>query len=154
MARGRLLCLLALRASARNVLYIAVDDLRSDIGAYGLPVKTPHIDQLAASGLRFTPRPLPALGLRAEPHVVHDVAAATTRSACGTSSTRCPTRLSTPRMFRDAGYLTLGLGKTFHQDRGAWNEANTWTPPADGGRAYYPYESGRARSATRAAGTA
>ena len=43
--------LLLARVSARNVLYIAVDDLRSDIGAYGLPVKTPHIDQLAASGL-------------------------------------------------------------------------------------------------------
>ena len=45
--------LLLARVSARNVLYIAVDDLRSDIGAYGLPVKTPNIDALAATGLRF-----------------------------------------------------------------------------------------------------
>jgi arylsulfatase A-like enzyme len=38
-----------------NVLFLAVDDLRPDLGCYGHPlVRTPHIDQLAAAGLTFT----------------------------------------------------------------------------------------------------
>ena len=37
-----------------NVLFILVDDLRVELGAYGAQhVKSPHIDQLAASGTRF-----------------------------------------------------------------------------------------------------
>ena len=37
-----------------NVLFIAVDDLRPDFGAYGNPlIKTPNIDQLANSGALF-----------------------------------------------------------------------------------------------------
>ena len=38
-----------------NVLVIAVDDLRPELGAYGVAhVKSPHIDRLAAGGLRFS----------------------------------------------------------------------------------------------------
>jgi hypothetical protein len=37
-----------------NVLFIAVDDLRPELGAYGNRiVKTPNIDRLAAWGVRF-----------------------------------------------------------------------------------------------------
>ncbi len=38
-----------------NVLLIMVDDMGfSDLGCYGGEIKTPHLDQLAADGLRFT----------------------------------------------------------------------------------------------------
>jgi len=38
-----------------NVLLIMVDDMGfSDLGCYGGEIKTPHLDQLAAGGLRFT----------------------------------------------------------------------------------------------------
>ncbi len=38
-----------------NILLIMVDDLGfSDFGCYGSEIKTPHIDELAQSGLRFT----------------------------------------------------------------------------------------------------
>ena len=38
-----------------NILLILVDDMGfSDLGCYGSEISTPHIDQLAADGLRFT----------------------------------------------------------------------------------------------------
>ncbi|MEX0717828.1 MAG: sulfatase [Planctomycetaceae bacterium] len=42
------------RSRPLNVLFIVVDDLRSDLGCYGHPfVKTPHLDRLAKRGVRF-----------------------------------------------------------------------------------------------------
>ena len=40
-------------APRRNVLLILVDDLNTQLGAWGAPVKTPAIDRLAARGVRF-----------------------------------------------------------------------------------------------------
>ena len=38
-----------------NIVVILVDDMGySDIGCYGSEIETPHIDKLAANGLRFT----------------------------------------------------------------------------------------------------
>ncbi|MCC6861550.1 MAG: sulfatase-like hydrolase/transferase, partial [Bryobacterales bacterium] len=40
--------------SKTNVLFIAVDDLRPQLGCYGHPrIHSPHIDRLASRGLRF-----------------------------------------------------------------------------------------------------
>src|SRR6056297_3566171 len=41
-------------ATKRNVLFIAVDDLRPTLGCYGdADAKTPHIDRLADQGVTF-----------------------------------------------------------------------------------------------------
>ena len=41
-------------AQKPNVLFIAVDDLRPELGCYGSPIaKTPNIDKLASQGLLF-----------------------------------------------------------------------------------------------------
>ena len=41
-------------AERPNVLFIAVDDLRPELGCYGSKIAvTPHLDQLAAEGLLF-----------------------------------------------------------------------------------------------------
>ncbi len=42
------------RGAPPHVLFIAIDDLRPELGCYGSPmVKSPHLDALAARGLRF-----------------------------------------------------------------------------------------------------
>jgi arylsulfatase A-like enzyme len=41
------------KAPARNVLLILLDDLNTQVGAWGAPVVTPAIDRLAARGVRF-----------------------------------------------------------------------------------------------------
>src|SRR5688572_5678004 len=41
-------------ASRQNILFIAVDDLRPQLGCYGVSwMQTPHIDRLAQSAMRF-----------------------------------------------------------------------------------------------------
>ena len=37
-----------------NVLFLAVDDLRPELGCYGKKILSPHIDELAAQGTLFT----------------------------------------------------------------------------------------------------
>lgn len=47
--------LIADDAKRPNILFILADDLGySDLGCYGSEIETPHLDQLANSGLRFT----------------------------------------------------------------------------------------------------
>lgn len=47
-------CATLAQAASPNVLFIAVDDLRPELGCYGSRAITPNIDKLAASGLQFT----------------------------------------------------------------------------------------------------
>jgi arylsulfatase len=50
-----LACSLAAAAERPNLIVILVDDMGfSDIGCYGSEIPTPHLDALAAGGLRFT----------------------------------------------------------------------------------------------------
>lgn len=39
--------------SRKNVLFLAVDDLRPELGVYGAEVKSPNIDALAKRGVTF-----------------------------------------------------------------------------------------------------
>lgn len=53
---GLTLCLSASAAKKPNVIYIMADDLGyAELGSYGQKkIKTPHLDQLASEGMRFT----------------------------------------------------------------------------------------------------
>ena len=124
-------------SSRPNVLYILSDDLRAELGAYGAPALTPHLDALAAGGLLFrnafcqisvcSPSRHSFLsGRRPDRDGVWNFIDATPLNAS-----------AIPGHFRRQGYLTLGLGKTFHEDGGAWNAGAFWSPD----KPYFPYVS-------------
>lgn len=112
-----------------NILFIPVDDLRTDLGAYGnAVVKSPNIDKLASNGMVFNraycqqavctaSRTSLLTGLRPDSTQIWDLKTHF-RDAM-------PDIVSLPQFFKNNGYHTVGLGKTFHntlQDSIAWNE--------------------------------
>ncbi|MGH9839426.1 MAG: sulfatase-like hydrolase/transferase [Blastocatellia bacterium] len=118
------LCLFAcVSASAQpanklNVLFIAVDDLRPQLGCYGdTTVKSPNIDRLAARGLVFNrayvqqalcapSRSSFLTGLRPDTTGVTDIETH--------FRAKLPAVVTLPRLFKNNGYTSQGLYKIFH----------------------------------------
>ena len=128
-------CLLSFAHAAErpNILFIAIDDLRPELGCYGSDIAiSPHIDQLAANGVRFdsahcqlavcNPSRVSMLtGLR--PDSTHvwtlDVRFRET----------IPDAVTLPQHFKQSGYETIGYGKIFHNpwpDDISWSEPHAW----------------------------
>lgn len=122
--------LASLAAEKRNVLFIAVDDLRPDLGCYGVAqAKTPHIDRLAAGGVVFEraycqqavcspSRSSILTGRRPDATKVWDLETHF-RAAL-------PDVVTLPQHFRANGYRTVGLGKIEH---GGFEDGASWTDP-------------------------
>ena len=122
-------------AKRLNVLFIIADDLRTELGAYGSPLaKTPNIDALAKTGVRFdraytqfplcnpsrvsmltgrVPAATGVLGNRTDFRVAH------------------PEWVTLPQLFKQNGYATLRTGKIFH---GGIDDAVSWTEGGDPAR--------------------
>jgi uncharacterized sulfatase len=116
-------------ATPTNVLLIVVDDLNTDLGAYGHPVvQSPNIDRLARRGVRFdrahcqyplcNPSRVSFLsGRRPESTGVYVLTTP--------AKTAVPDAVLLPQWFRNAGYFTAGAGKVFHNratnDPAAWD---------------------------------
>lgn len=114
-----------------NVLFIAVDDLNTQVGCYGAPVKTPNIDRLAQQGVRFeraycqyplcNPSRSSLLTGRRPP-----------RTQILENQTwfreKMPDVVTLPQSFRNNGYKTMATGKIFHgglDDDKAWEIGGT-----------------------------
>jgi iduronate 2-sulfatase len=101
-----------------NVLFIAVDDLRPELGCYGNPViQTPNIDRLASNGVVFNrayvqqpicgpSRASLMTGLRPD-------ACQVTNNAVYFRNT-VPDVVTLPQHFMQYGYVAHSIGKIFH----------------------------------------
>ena len=101
-----------------NVLFVVVDDLAATLGCYGdVVAKTPHIDRLAASGVRFEraynqlplcnpTRASVMTGLRPDRIKVYDLDRH--------FRDEVPDAITLPQSFQEAGYLAARVGKIYH----------------------------------------
>ncbi|MEM7233815.1 MAG: sulfatase [Planctomycetota bacterium] len=145
-----LACVFAAALSAEerpNVLFIAVDDLRTELSSYGARTITPNLDRLAASGLQFD-------------------RAYCNQAVCGASRVsllmslypertgersfhvkgwrdRWPDVVTLNQHFRANGYAAVGLGKVYHDSRSRGGvDASNWSEWIDvGGQEYSAPES-------------
>ncbi|TWU56274.1 sulfatase [Rubripirellula reticaptiva] len=129
---GPLLC----AADKLNVLFIAVDDLRTELGCYGEPaIQSPNIDRLAKSGVLFdraycqvavcNPSRVSIMtGLRPDTTKVWDLVTE--------FRTTMPDAVTMPKHFIDHGYHAVSYGKIFHNpwpDNESWSEPHAWPTP-------------------------
>ena len=127
--------LTSLHASTKpNVLFIAVDDLRPDLGCYGNKIiKTPNIDRIAARGIVFNKaycqqavcspsRTAIMTGLRPDVTKVWDL-----ETHFRVAQPDC---ITLPQHFKANGYHCAALSKLYHagfEDGRSWNEPH-WYP--------------------------
>ena len=107
-------------AEKPNIILILTDDLGyGDLGCYGATrIKTPHLDQLAAQGLRFTTAYAPASTCTPTRYAVLTGEYAWRQTARKTTildgdAPLCidPGRVTLPAVLRNAGYQTGVVGK-------------------------------------------
>ena len=119
-----------------NVLFIASDDLRPELGTYGVAgIKTPNVDKIAARGTRFD---------RAyAQYPVCNPSRASLLTGKYPTETKVlnnndyfrridPTTVTLPQYFKNNGYATLRSGKIFHggiDDEVSWTEGGEPTDP-------------------------
>ena len=112
-----------------NVLFIAIDDLRPELGCYGADqIQSPNIDALARQGVLFTraycqsPHCAPS---RAS--LLSGVHARNYDGIPMTPEQLAPGKPTLPATFRRAGYHTVGNGKIYHQRED--DAQQSWSEP-------------------------
>jgi iduronate 2-sulfatase len=115
-----------------NVLFIAVDDLRPELGTYGNKIiKTPSIDKLASWGVRFDaayvqyPLCNPSRASMLNGRYPTQTGVLDNRTWFGAAH---PEFVSLPKFFKQQGYASLRTGKIFH---GGIDDTEAWTEGGD-----------------------
>jgi len=118
-------------ANRLNVLFIAVDDLRPQLGCYGDKiVKSPNIDRLAARGTVFMRAYCQqALCSPSRISLLSGRYPATTRIFTIGPALRetMPDIVTLPQHFKNNGYFTRSLGKVYHV---GIDDPSSWTVPS------------------------
>lgn len=135
--------------TAPNVLFIAVDDMRCELGCYGAAhVKSPNLDKLAASAVLFNraycqqavcnpSRVSLMTGLRPDTTRVWDLVTE--------MRTVMPNVVTLSQHFRQHGYRAVAYGKIFHNP---FPDAASWDEPTHNAENVVAYsEANRARLA-------
>ncbi|WP_299468736.1 sulfatase [uncultured Gimesia sp.] len=119
-----------------NVLFIAIDDLRTELGCYGLPyVQSPSLDRLASQGVLFTNHfvQVPTCGASRYALLtgrsprnsgVTRSNQAFYRGNAALSATQTDGAQTLPELFRRSGYHTTCIGKISHTADGRVFEYN------------------------------
>ena len=120
----------------KNVLFLAVDDLRPELGAYGSTiVKSPNLDALASKSMVFeraycqiavcSPSRASLLtGRRPDTNHVWEIAP-------DEYWRQYTNATSIPQYFKENGYISIGMGKIFHPGAPSGNDdkAYSWSLP-------------------------
>ncbi|TXG39550.1 sulfatase [Seonamhaeicola maritimus] len=118
-----------------NVLFIAIDDLRPELGCYDAPqVKSPNIDKLAQEALVFNRAycNVPVCGA-SRVSLLTSILPTKTRfiDYRAKAEEDVPNAKTLPSIFKDAGYTSISNGKIFHYNKdvqeASWSQ-NPWMP--------------------------
>ena len=128
-------CAQSRHAAPPNILFIAIDDLRPELGCYGAShIKSPNIDALSARGVTFDrcyvqvavcnpSRASMMTGLRPDTLGVYTLSQHFREYA--------PQAVTLPEHLRAHGYTCQAFGKIFHnpwQDPQSWSVPHQWAP--------------------------
>lgn len=120
-------------ADRPNVLMILVDDLKPAIGCYGDPhARTPHIDALAARGMRFDAAYCNQAVCAPSRFTLMLGSHSTSSGLYGLGSPLreiWPDAVTLPQHFSRAGYRTESLGKVFHIGHGNEGDPVSFSVP-------------------------
>jgi iduronate 2-sulfatase len=132
---GSISLLHAAHAGRPNVLFIAVDDMRVELGCYGnTPALSPNIDKLANRGVTFDraycqqavcnpSRASLLTGRRPDTLQIWDLPTHFRELY--------PEIVTLPQHFKNNGYFTQGIGKIFHNWRqNIEGDPSSWSVPA------------------------
>lgn len=120
----------AIAADRPNILFIAVDDLRPEFGAYGASyIQSPNLDRIAKAGITFNraycqqavcspTRSSLLTGARPDTTKVWDLVTHF-RNAL-------PSVVTLPQLFKNNGYFVQGIGKIYH---GGLDDPPSWSVP-------------------------
>jgi len=115
----------------RNVLFIAIDDLRPQLNCYGkTQIHSPNIDQLASESLVFEmahcqqavsapSRNGLMTGLRADSLGIYDLGTFFRENV--------PNVVTMPQHFKNKGYQSEGMGKILHKGHGNQEDPLSWS---------------------------
>ena len=122
------LVLVAQKHNKYNVLFLISDDLRPEVGAYGVSqVKTPNIDKIAAKGTRFDNAyaQYPVCNPSRSSFLTGRYPSQTGVWNNNDYFRRLhPATITLPEYFKQNGYFTLRSGKIFH---GGIDDMQSWT---------------------------
>jgi iduronate 2-sulfatase len=116
-----------------NVLFIAVDDLRTEINCFGAKhMHTPNLDRLAEQGMIFEraycqqsvcapSRNSLLTGLRPDAMGIYDLQTFFRK--------KVPDVVTLPQHFKNNGYHVEGMGKIYHTGHGNSDDKLSWSVP-------------------------